>query len=552
MMSLHPHLPAPVPAETVAAARAAFRRGNAYLQLRDSLGPLITDRDLLALYSHEGRSVLSPGALATVTLLQYAEDLTDIQAADAVRSRIDWKYLLGLPLADAGFDASVLSEFRTRLVERGAEERLLTLLLERFRAVGMVRAGETQHTDATHVLAVVRDLNRLPLVRTTMFAALNALAVAAPTWLAAHADPAWTERYDHTWGGPGRRLTEKQRDRLLLAIGQDGVTLLAAVVAAREETTWSWLERIPVIATLRQVWEQQYCQEDDRLTWRETAELPAAAELVCSPYEVEARYSEKRGQGWTGYKAHYTETCEPDQPHLITQVTTTLATTQDMLVTDAIQQALGEQNLTPATHLVDSGYLDTETLPTSAKRGIRIVGPLQRSTSWQERAENGYGQEAFTLDWEAKEATCPQGKRSSSWRPTTTRNGDATIQVHFKLADCSVCPVRAACTRADRRSLGFLPQPLYAIRQEALAYQETAAFREEYRPRAGIEGTLSLAVRTAGLRQARYRGEAKVHLQHVLTAAGLNLRRVAAFLQGHTPAETRQPAFARVLLAASP
>ncbi len=87
-MSLHPHFPAPVPADTVAAARAAFRRGNAYLQLRDSLGPLITDRDLLALYSHEGSSVLSPGALATVTLLQYAEDLTDIQAADAVRSRI--------------------------------------------------------------------------------------------------------------------------------------------------------------------------------------------------------------------------------------------------------------------------------------------------------------------------------------------------------------------------------------------------------------------------------------------------------------------------------
>ena len=221
-------------------------------------------------------------------------------------------------------------------------------------------------------------------------------------------------------------------------------------------------------------------------------------------------------------------------------------------MTDAIQQALGEQNLTPATHLVDSGYLDTKTLPTSAERGIRIVGPLQRGTSWQDRAGNGYGQEALTLDWEAKEATCPQGKRSSSWRPTTTRNGDATIQVHFKLADCSVCPVRAACTRADRRSLGFLPQPLYAIRQEALAYQETAAFREEYRPRPGIEGTLSLAVRTAGLRQARYRGEAKVHLHHVLTAAGLNLRRVAAFLQGHTPAETRQPAFARVLLATSP
>lgn len=552
MMSLHPHLPAPVPADTAATARAAFRRGNAYMQLRDTLGPLITDRALLALYSHEGRPVLSPGTLATVTVLQYAEGLSDAQAAEAVRSRIDWKYLLGLPLADAGFDSSVLSEFRTRLVEQGAEAQLLTLLLERFREAGMVRAGGTQRTDATQVLAAVRDLNRLEVVRETVRAALNALAVAAPTWLVAHADPAWTERYDDAWGGPGRRLTERQRDRLLLVIGQDGVTLLTAVAAARDETTWSWLERIPAIATLRRVWEQQYRQEGDRLIWREAADLPAAADLVCSPYDVEARYSEKRGTGWTGYKAHYTESCDPDQPHLITQVTTTPATTPDVLVTDAIQEDLVTQDLTPATQLVDSGYLATVTLQSSADRGIRVVGPLERESSWQTRAGKGYGREAFTLDWEAKEATCPQGKRSSSWRSTTTRGGAAAIQVHFKVADCGVCPVREACTRADRRSLSFPPQPLYALRQEALAQQHTAAFRTEYRQRAGIEGTISEAIRTAGLRHARYQGAARTHLQHVLIATGMNLRRVAAFLQGRPRAATRRPAFARVLAAASP
>lgn len=551
-MSVHPHQPAPVPADTAATARAAFRRGNAYLQLRDTLGSLITDRDLLALYSHEGRPVLSPGTLAMVTLLQYAEGLSDAQAAEAVRSRIDWKYLLGLPLADAGFDSSVLSEFRTRLVAQGAEARLLTLLLERFREAGMVRAGGTQRTDATHVLAAVRDLNRLEVVRETMRAALNALAVAAPTWLVAHADPAWPARYDDAWGGPGRRMTERQRDRLLLAIGQDGVTVLAAVAAAREETSWSWLERIPAIVTLRQVWEQQYRQDGDRLIWRETAELPAAADLVRSPYDVEARYSEKRGQGWMGYKAHYTECCDPDQPRLITQVTTTPATTPDVVVTDAVQEDLVQRELAPATQLVDNGYLATRLLQSSAARGIRLIGPVHQNMSWQERAGKGYGREAFTLDWENKEATCPSGKQSSSWRPATNHHGDEVIQIHFKVADCGICPVRAECTRADRRSLTVLPQSLAAHQQAARAQQQTAAFRQEYRQRAGIEGTISEAIRTGGLRHARYQGEAKVHLQQVLIAAGLNLRRVAAFLQGRPRAETRRPAFARVLATASP
>lgn len=119
-MSLH-STSRPVPADTAAAARPAFRRDNAYVHLRDTLGSLITDRDRLTLYCHEGHPMLSPGTLATVTLLQYAEGLSDAQAAQAIRSRIDWEYLLGLPLADAGFDSSVLSKFRTWLVEQGAE-----------------------------------------------------------------------------------------------------------------------------------------------------------------------------------------------------------------------------------------------------------------------------------------------------------------------------------------------------------------------------------------------------------------------------------------------
>ena len=98
-----------------------------------------------------------------MSLLQFAENLSDRRAADAVRSRIDWKYLLGLELTDPGFDASVLSEFRGRLVAGGLEEHLLDTLLALCREHKLLSARGRQRTDSTHVLGAVRSLNRLAL-----------------------------------------------------------------------------------------------------------------------------------------------------------------------------------------------------------------------------------------------------------------------------------------------------------------------------------------------------------------------------------------------------
>ena len=117
--------------------------------------------------------------------MQFRENLADRQAAEAVRARIDWKYLLGLELTDPGFDFSVLSEFRDRLLAGNAEELLFDKLLERCRTMGLVKARGQQRTDSTHVLAAIRVINRLELVAETLRAALNELATVAPDWLQA-------------------------------------------------------------------------------------------------------------------------------------------------------------------------------------------------------------------------------------------------------------------------------------------------------------------------------------------------------------------------------
>jgi transposase len=194
-VSLQPHSVPPVPELIARVARAVFPKGNRYLRLRDELGNIFRDADFAGLYPRRGQPALPPWQLALVTVMQFAEDLSDRAAADAVRGRIDWKYALGLELDDPGFNYSVLCEFRARLLAGGSERLLLEAMVEACKARGLLTASAAQRTDSTHVLAATRDLNRLELVGETLRAALNAVAAAAPQWLCTQAPPEWFDHY---------------------------------------------------------------------------------------------------------------------------------------------------------------------------------------------------------------------------------------------------------------------------------------------------------------------------------------------------------------------
>ena len=195
-MSLHPAPIGEVPSETVRVAHAAFPKGTVITRLRDEFSTLFEDEDFRRFYPSRGQPGLAPWRLALVTVFQFLEQLSDRQCADAVRSRIDWKYALGLELTDPGFHFSVLTEFRARLVVGQAEHLLLDRMLVRFKARGLVKARGKQRTDSTHVLAAVHDLHLLELVAETLRATLDDLAAVVPDWLRGIARPAWFERYD--------------------------------------------------------------------------------------------------------------------------------------------------------------------------------------------------------------------------------------------------------------------------------------------------------------------------------------------------------------------
>ncbi len=448
--------------------------------------------------------------------MQFLEGLSDRQAADAVRGRLDWKYLLGLELDDPGFDHSVLVEFRQRLVAGNDELRIFDLLLARLREGGYVKARGRQHSDSTHVLAKIRSLNRVEGVGETFRATLNALAVVAPEWLTGQMQEDWVDRYEHRVEDYRLPDGKQTREAYALVIGKDGSNLLNAIYAPSAP---AWLREVPAVQTLRRVWVQHFFWGDGELRWRDTANRPAAGNCIDSPYDPEAHYAKKRDTGWTGYKVHLTETCDGDSPHLITHVETTSAPLSDLTAVPHIHEALQHHDLLPETHIVDTGYVDAEAVVKSQQDyGVDLFGPTRDDYHWQAREGTGFAASQFVVDWQQECATCPAGKTSSSWTNAQDRRGNPVIKIKFAMQDCGPCPHRQVCTHTQatspRRTLTVRPQARYQALQAGRQRQATEEFKAQYNQRAGIEGTLSQGIRVCGLRQARYRGQAKVHLQH--------------------------------------
>ncbi|MEU9182954.1 IS1182 family transposase [Streptomyces sp. NPDC048550] len=532
-----------IPEETVRVARAVFPKSCLAMRIRDVLGPVFTDADFDGLFPTRGRPAVSPARLALVSVLQFAEGLTDRQAAHAVRSRLDWKYALSLELTDTGFNFSVLSEFRDRLAGSDAGRGVFDAVLRAAGEAGLVKAGKRQRTDATHVLAVTRDLNRLEFVVETLRVALNAIASQAGDWLAALAPPEWFDRYSarpEDTGLPSRwaaRLGHGDQ------CGVDGTVLLNAVWS---RTAPPALRRLPAVELLRQTWVQQFQHVDGVVRWREPRNTPPALIRLRTPHETEARTGSKRDTGWSGYKVHLSETCEPDAPHLITHVHTVPAPVNDFVVLEDIHGALAERGLLPDEHLVDAGYVDAQQIHHARRdHGVELVGPVKTTSVKEQVAGDFFDNSRFTIDWEGHQAVCPGGRTSVSWLSGRSRHGTPVTRVRFGARECATCELRSSCTDCKTgRNLTLRPKAEHDILQQARIEQDTDHWRSRYGHRAGVEGTISQAVQAFGMRRSRYRGLTKTRLQHHLAGAAINLARLDAWLTGRPLARTRITPFA--------
>ncbi len=538
--------PEPAP-EVARAVRAKYRGRQVPLPVvvRDRLGELFADAEFAEAFAVTGPRGWSPGRLALVTVLQMAENLTDRQAAEAVRDKLSWSYALGLGLEDSGFDFSVLSQFRTRVAAHGLEEKVLDLLVARLVEQDLLAAGGKQRTDSTHVIAAVRDLNRLELTGEAVRAALEALTCADPDWIAQAVDvTSWSKRYGprvDSWRLPTSRTRQQ---KLAVDFARDGFALLGAVYHSGSPV---WLRELPAVQVLRCVLLQNYTRTTTRggrevVKRREKTDeggdgRPPGHLRMSSPYDTEARWSAKRDIFWNGYKLHISETCTsaPEaartRPNLITNIATTSSTVPDSKTLPAVHHRLQQRGLLPDEHYLDSGYATAELIHGSVKTyGIALITPVLLDTSPQAKAQTGFAATDFTIDWETEKATCPAGHTSTTWNPVVSEGIPKTV-VSFAALDCIPCPFKPQCTTAkkNRRQLSLHPRQMTEALRHARTRQKTEDWNTDYALRSGIEGTIRQATAVTGTRRARYRGLAKTHLEHIYSAVALNLIRLNAW-----------------------
>jgi hypothetical protein len=381
----------------------------------------------------------------------------------------------------------VLSEFRARLAVDDQTERLLQQMLARLRERGLLVRGGRQRTDATPVLAAVRELNRLELVTETLRAALEALAAAAPTWLQGFMPDQWYDRYGQRardWRLP---KAEAARAALAVTVGADGFALVQAVHAADAPT---WLRQVPAVQTLRAVWVQQYHRDQQGLRWRGKSELPpGAGDRQPRRHPGPLRHQTRGGLARLQGRLHRDLRARPAPP----------------------DRARGHHH----------------------HRHRRGWTPSPPDSGWQALDEAGFDLTRFQIDWDRQQVICPNGHTSRNWRQTSSRHGLPIVQATFRAPDCTPCPDRVRCTRSPvlARHVTFRPRTQYQTQQQLRAEQAT---------------------RRSDLHQARYRGLAKTHLQHVLTALALNLVRLDAWLTGIPPGGSWASRLTRLRAAPAP
>ena len=578
-MCLKPRSLPPIPDDTRSVAEQIYPPDHPMRRLGEDYADVLGDQDFADLYSSTGQPALSPALLALVTVLQATEHCSDRVAAEMVRSRIDWKYALHLPLSHPGFDASVLCEFRQRLVAHQAERRVFDAFLRRLKERGFLKGRAVQRTDSLAIIAAVRELDLLELVMETLRLAIEAVAQHDLVWQKVHIPDAWLQNYG-PWTQAERLIRESgsrasaEARRLLSRAGQDGFALLDALEA--EDATL--LRSLAAVEVLRTVWTQQYqrsgahqgelsttsgTQADVKaqadVTIRSSVQTrPAPAlddgqrgRVIITPHDPEARWATKQGHAWGGYKLHLTETAAEDAPLLITDLDIVAAAVYDSQAVHAIQARLQGCALLPATHLADAGYVNGLTIQSSLGYGVDLLGPISADTYGTSRKEKVLPPEAFTVDVESQQATCPGGHSARLWSlyQRSSRKGRSLVAIAWDKQTCSQCPLRSQCLPPGQLHRILRLSPYYTLLTNRRTEQKTVAFRERYRRRAGIEATFSHLVNVHRARRTPYCGSAKTLCRYAALAVGVNLRRVALWEAGQRPQRKRLSYLSRLLAA---
>jgi len=553
-MSLPRHLPPAEPDPDLLALfdqperipRAVRRQADFFVFFARTVFPLLeTYRERLAgVYTVDnGRPAWDPVRLLGVLVLQFVLRVADRQAAELVQYDQRWRLALHLTPTESTFDPSLLVVFRNRLVEGAQEGLAFAAVLDYLVEQGWIPKRSRQRLDSTHVRGLLSLMNRLECARETIRLLLEAL----------EADGALPEAWAPYW----ERYVETKLDPRAQAPALEAKSVQAGrdMLAIWTQAAGCWaIEARDAFVLFQRVFLENYMIEVGGEVGKTRAQPTGA---VHNPHEPEAQWSSKsttRDKSWVGYKVQVAETLQ-DQPRAAGEPTANFLTaigTQNAPASDkaGMAEVLSEQKdrglEAPSALYVDGAYVSSEALREAQDEGRELRGPAPASPD----RGKVFTVEVFDVHVEERYAVCPNGLRSSNCsRLVEQRTGKIDYRIEWSNTVCGACPLQAQCVSAGQDHRTVVVGALHSLLQERRREMQTESFKLDMHKRNGIEGTQSELVRGYGLRQARYRGFAKVRLQNYLIGAACNLRRLfrrMAWLaeQGRTVADAGAPALA--------
>jgi transposase len=271
------------------------------------------------------------------------------------------------------------------------------------------------------------------------------------------------------------------------------------------------------------------------LTTSESRAKAKIKEMIESPHDEQTRYTQKRGKEYRGYKLQLTEVASEEQVAIITDIEIVSANEYDGESLPNIHQRLNEREILPQTHLVDTGYVSGDAIVESRERGVELLGPIASNTTMTARENEGFSVEDFQIDFENKQAICPNGNKQRCFSETVDGRGRKVFQILWNKEICQNCPFKDKCIQGKKLGRTIKISRNYKVIQQRRVEQKTDDFHNRYRRRAGVEATFSHLVSCMGARQTPYRGKNKTQLHFLLLAAGLNIKRAVNWDNGLRP-----------------
>jgi transposase len=487
--------------------------------------PVFKDEEFTDCYSTKGRNAISPAFLACTTLLQFRENLSDTETAEACVRRLDWKIALHLPIGqNVSFDSSTLCYFRKRLKENDKMSLIFDKIVKLAQEKGFIKKRTKQRIDATHIISHVNRISTTDLLFRAVACVVEEIEKKDPDYYEKELPEHIKERYSKRFSSFG--LSKEKRGEKQAEIVEDGLYLkmLLEKVASEKLTDMKQLE---IMETIFDENVSIRTKEVEDKIFVEVEEIQGPRQTIFDPRDSSIKLGIKGKTSWVGSKCHVVETADRGKVNFITDMVYQGANEDDSQIHEKVMEGNDRNGLAPEKLYGDTRYINSDAMHDHLERGTKLMGYIQEDTSKRPEA---FKQSNFVVDTEKREAICPAGKCSEK----STTGKDGTIYIYFGRETCTGCAhfqecVRDGCKRkANKRILNV--GPLYAYIQERRREQKEKAFKDEMRVRAQVEGTISEAKRFFGLRYAKYRGNEGHQLQFYLTGAALNMKRLAKAL----------------------